>query len=146
LRWPTGEPREVDAAVRIGSRLVLVECVSYELPIDYDIGKPSVFEKRKEFILKKIEQAKTLADRITEQPKGTNFDFSWAKSIDWRVVSPFVEFAWHVNEPLIDERGLPRVLQIGELLENLTNDTLPAESLVPYVKGLRGYQFKGTWY
>jgi hypothetical protein len=146
LRWPTGDPREVDAAVRIGNRLVLVECVSYELPLDYDIGKPSVFEKRKEFILKKLEQAKTLAERITKQPKGTNFDFSWAKSIDWRVVSPFVEFAWHVNDPLMDEEGLPRVLQIGELLENLTNDTMPAESLVPYMKGLRGYKFKGTWY
>jgi hypothetical protein len=146
LRWSSGEPREIDAGVRIGDRLILLECVSYELPVDYDIGKPSVFEKRKAFIQPKLEQAKTLAERITKEPKGKNFDVSWAKSIDWRVVSPFVEFAWHVDAPLFDKDGLPRVLQIGELLDNLTDGAVPAKSLVPYVKGLQGYQFKGSWY
>jgi hypothetical protein len=146
LRWSSGEPREIDAGVRIGDRLILLECVSYELPVDYDIGKPSVFEKRKAFIQLKLEQAKTLAERITKEPKGKNFDVSWAKSIDWRVVSPFVEFAWHVDAPLFDKDGLPRVLQIGELLDNLTDGAVPAKSLVPYVKGLQGYQFKGSWY
>ncbi len=146
LRWSKGDPREVDAAVRIEDRLILIECVSYELPIDYDVGKPSVFENRKKFIQQKIDQARTLAERVRDEPKGTNFDVAWAKSVDWRVVSPFVEFAWHVNDPLIDQEGLPRTLQIGELLENLTKGTLPAESLVPLVKKLRGHEFKGTWY
>jgi hypothetical protein len=146
LRWPSGKPREVDAGVRIGDRLILIECFSYELPLDYDIGKPSVFEKRKEFILKKLEQAKTLAERVAKESKGSNFDVSWAKKIDWRVVSPFVEFAWHVNDPLFDEDGLPRVLQISELMDNLTDGAMPAKSYVPDVKKLRGFEFKGTWY
>ena len=83
LRWSIGDPREVDAAVRIGNRLVLIECFSYELPLDFELGKPSVFEKRKAFILDKVEQARTLR-RIEKEPKGRNFDVSWAESIDWR--------------------------------------------------------------
>ncbi len=103
LKWKSGNPREVDAAVRIGDRLVLIECFSYELPLDFEIGKPSVFDKRKEFILEKVDQAQTLVERVAKEPKGKNFDVSWAKSIEWRVVSPFVEFAWQIDEPLYDE-------------------------------------------
>lgn len=145
LRWPTGNPREVDAAVRIGG-LILIECFSYELPLDYEIGKPSVFDRRKAFVLEKIEQARTLAERIAKEPKGTNFDVAWAKTIDWRVVSPFVEFAWHLGNPLFDEDGLPRVLQVGELMDYLTDGAVPAKSCVPLFKELRDFQFTGAWY
>jgi hypothetical protein len=124
----------------------LIECFSYELPLDYEVGKPSVFEKRKGFILQKLEQAQTLAERIAKEPRGTNFNVSWAKEIDWRVVSPFVEFAWHISEPLFDEKGLPRVLQVSELIDYLMNGTVPAESYVPILKKLRDFQFKGSWY
>ena len=146
LRWRSGNPREIDAGVRINERLILIECFSYELPLDYEVGKPSVFDKRKDFILKKLEQAKTLFERIAKEPRGTNFDVSWAKEIDWRVVSPFVEFAWHISEPLVDKDGLPRVLQVRELLDNLTGGTVPANSLVPVLKRLQSYHFKGNWY
>lgn len=60
----------MNAAVRIGDRLVLIECFSYELPLDFEIGKPSVFDKRKEFILEKIDQAQTLAERVYERTEG----------------------------------------------------------------------------
>jgi len=146
LRWPTGTPREVDAGVRMGDRLLLLECFSYELPLDFEIGKPSVFAKRKEFILQKLEQAKTLAERVAKEPKGTNFDLSWAKGIDWRVVSPFVEFAWDIDEPFFDPEGLPRLLQVGELLDYLTDGTVPAKSYLPMLKELRGLDVKGTWH
>jgi hypothetical protein len=108
LKWENGNPSEVDAAVRIGDRLVLIECFSYELPLDFEVGKPSVFDKRKEFVLEKVDQARTLAERIAKEPKGSKFDIIWAKSIEWRVVSPFVEFAWQIDEPLYDEAGLTR--------------------------------------
>jgi hypothetical protein len=108
VKWKNGSPREVDAAVRLGDRLVLIECFSYELPLDFEVGKPSVYNKRKDFILEKVDQARTLAERIAKDPKGTNFDVTWAKSIEWRVVSPFVEFAWQIDEPLYDEVGMPR--------------------------------------
>ena len=80
LRWPSGNRREVDVGVRRDDRLLLIECFSYELPLDYEIGKPSVFEKRKAFILEKLDQARTLAERIAKEPKGVNFDVSWAKA------------------------------------------------------------------
>jgi hypothetical protein len=145
LRWKSGNPREVDAAVRIRDRLVLIECFSYELPLDFEVGKPSVFDKRKDFILEKIDQAQTLAERVAKEPKGTNFDVSWAKSIEWRVVSPFVEFAWEIDEPLYDEAGVPRVLQVHELLGHLTDGKVPTASLVPMIKEVRKLELSGTW-
>jgi hypothetical protein len=146
LKWKSGNPREVDAAVRIGDRLVLIECFSYELPLDFEIGKRSVFDKRKEFIMEKVDQAQTLAERVAKEPKGTNFDVSWAKSIEWRVVSPFVEFAWQIDEPLYDEAGMPRVLQVHELLGHLPDGKVPTESLVPLIKEVRNLEFEGVWY
>jgi hypothetical protein len=146
LRWPSGNPREVDAGIQIDDRLLLIECFSYELPLDYEIGKPSIFEKRKAFILEKLDQAQSLARRIMKEPKGANFDVSWAKAIDWRVVSPFVEFAWHLSDPLFDEEGLPRVLQVGELIAYLTEGYVPAKSYVPALKKLRDIPFTGAWY
>jgi hypothetical protein len=136
----------VDAAVRIGDRLVLIECFSYELPLDFEIGKRSVFDKRKEFIIEKVDQAQTLAERVAKEPNGTNFDVSWAKSIEWRVVSPFVEFAWQIDEPLYDEAGMPRVLQVHELLGHLPDGKVPTESLVPLIKEVRNLEFEGVWY
>ncbi|HXS07833.1 MAG TPA: hypothetical protein VN723_13675 [Rhizomicrobium sp.] len=128
LSWADANPREVDAAVRIGDRLILVECFAYDLPLDYEIGKPSVFDMRKTFILDKITQNESLAERIKVAPKGTNFDFSWAKTIEHRVVSPFVEFAWELNEPLIDADGVPRVMQVSELLNYLADGTGPLDT------------------
>lgn len=127
LYWGNADPREVDAAVRIGDRLILVECFAYDLPLDYEIGKPSVFDVRKGFILDKTTQNESLAARIVAAPKGTNFDFSWAKTVEWRVVSPFVEFAWEIGEPLIDIDGVPRVMQVSELLDYLANGKNPIE-------------------
>lgn len=146
IKWQSKNPREVDAAVRLGDRLILIECFSYERPLDYEIGKPSVFDKRKTFILEKVEQARTLAQRVIEEPKGTNFDVSWAKSIEWRVVSPFVEFLTQIDEPLYDDAGLPRVLQVRELLDHLTDNVVPTKSLVPLIKEMRTVEFKGIWY
>ena len=136
--------REVDAAVRIGDRLILIECFSYEMPLDFEVGKPSVFEKRKAFVLAKIEQAKSLAECIRNRPKGTNFDVSWAKTIEWRVVSPFVEFAWQIDEPFYDADGMARVLQIRELIDYLTEGTIPAKGLLPKLKEVRGHEPKGA--
>jgi hypothetical protein len=146
IKWQSGNPREVDAAVRIGDRLVLIECFSYEMPLDYEVGKPGVFAKRKAFILEKVNQARTLADRVAAEPNGTNFDVSWAKSIEWRVVSPFVEFATQIDEPLYDDAGIPRVLQIRELLAHLADDAIPTKSLVPMIKKMRGVDLTGRWY
>jgi hypothetical protein len=61
-------------------------------------------------------------------------------------VSPFVEFAWQIDEPLDDEAGLPRVLQVHELLDHLTDGKVPTESLVPFIKEVRKLELTGSWY
>jgi hypothetical protein len=55
--------------------------VPYELPLDFEVRKHSVFNKRKKFILEKVDQARSLAERVAKKPRGTNFDVSWAKSL-----------------------------------------------------------------
>jgi hypothetical protein len=67
-------------------------------------------------------------------------------AIDWRVVSPLVEFAWHLSEPIFDDEGLPRVLQVDELITDLTEGDVPAKSYVPMLKKLRDIPFSGKWY
>ena len=116
------------------------------MPLDYEVGKPSVFDRRRDFILEKVNQARTLEERVSSEPKGTNFDVTWAKSIEWRVISPLVEFAWLIDEPLYDEAGLPRVLQVHELLGHLTDGKVPTESLVPLIKKMRNLELEGIWY
>lgn len=133
-------------AVRIGDTLVVIECFSYELPLDYEVGKPSIFETRKRFIMEKLSQARTLVERLKKSPRGTNFDVTWAKKIDWRVVSPFVEFAWDINEPFFDQDGLPRLFQARELMDNLAEGRIPAADCVPLLKAIRNMTLKGVWY
>jgi hypothetical protein len=58
----------------------------------------------------------------------------------------FVEFAWRIDEPLYDEAGLPRVLQVQELLGHLTDGMVPTESLVPLIKEMRKVELEGVWY
>jgi hypothetical protein len=45
-----------------------------------------------------------------------------------------------------DEGGLPRVLQVHELLEHLTDGKMPTESLVPFIKEVRKLELTGSWY
>jgi hypothetical protein len=50
------------------------------------------------------------------------------------------------DEPLYDEAGLPRVLQVHELLGHLTDGKVPTESSVPLIKDLRNLELEGIWY
>jgi hypothetical protein len=132
LNWADGIERELDAAVRIGDRLVLVECFSFELPLDYELAKPGVFEIRKARLSKKIQQAKSLCEIVRAKPVGRNFDFSWATSVEWRLVSPFVEFVWDVSDDFFDEAGVARILSVDELLNLLKDGVPPAAELLKH--------------
>jgi hypothetical protein len=132
-----GSVREIDAAVRIGNRLVLVECFSFEKPLDYELAKPGIFQSRIGRIGEKITQAQTLAEAITRNPMGTNFDFSWADSIEWRLATPSVEFAWKLSDDQFDAMGVPRVLQISELSSYLLDGTNPIAPFCPVLHALR---------
>jgi hypothetical protein len=137
LEWGDGREREVDAAIRLGDRLILVECFSYERPLDFELAKPGVFEVRKRLLAAKIEQARSLYEAIVNEPTGSNFDFSWASSVDWRLASPFVEFAWSFDLQQFDEDGVARILQVEELLDYLTEAERPGGELAGLVPQMR---------
>jgi len=116
---------------------VLVECFSFEKPLDYELAKPGIFQSRIGRIGEKITQAQTLAEAITRNPMGTNFDFSWADSIEWRLATPSVEFAWKLSDDQFDAMGVPRVLQISELSSYLLDGTNPIAPFCPVLHALR---------
>jgi hypothetical protein len=51
-----------------------------------------------------------------------------------------------IDEPLYDDAGIPRVLQIRELLNHLTDDAIPTKSLIPMIKKMRSVDLTGRWY
>ena len=131
IEFHDGPRREIDAAIRVSDRLVLVECFSFERPVDYELAKPGVFQARIARMSEKVEQARTLADAVEKSRSGANFDFSWARTVDWRLATPSVEFAWEFSEDLFDEQGVPRILQLSELSAFLANGHHPGEPLQP---------------
>lgn len=89
-----GKEREVDAAVRIGSTLYLMECRAIERPLDFELSKPNVMAWRQEQLTQKLEQVETLREFLIANPVGRNYDVSWASDITHFVVGPFEEFIW----------------------------------------------------
>lgn len=134
--------REGDLDVRTGSRLTVVECFSYELPLDFEVRKPSAFEKRNNFLSRRSIKRRRL-------PSGSGWSGRVPTSTclepkkSTGVVSPFVEFAWEIDDMFFDERGLPRVLQAEELLDHLTNGRMPVQRLVRCVREFRGVKPAG---
>lgn len=117
-----GNPRELDAGVRIGTKLILMECVSIERPLDYEIGNPKTFQHRKERLEEKVEQALSLAEFVRENPKGTNYSFENISQIESYVISPFCEWIWeHSNRLWINDR--PRILSAREAIDYLSSHT-----------------------
>jgi hypothetical protein len=114
-----GERREIDASVRIGDDLVLLECKSMERPLDIEIGKPQSLARREAELNAKIDQALSLAEFIVKDPKGKNYDFTWAKRVASFVVSPFIEWIWDTTPRLWYTRGVSRILSADEAISYL---------------------------
>jgi len=88
--------REVDAAVRAGTTLWLIEAHSMERPLDFEIGKPSVVIQRSERLAGKLDQVASIRE------------------------TPFVEWIWTREERPWINSDVPRVLSASELMEMLT--------------------------
>jgi hypothetical protein len=112
---PNRKMREVDAGVRIGSTLFLMECRSIERPLDYEIGKPAVIASRQADLFRKLEQVESLRDFLIAHPRGRNYDVSWATHIAHFVVGPFEEFVWS-REPRFWDGDTPRILSADAML------------------------------
>ena len=119
LKAAAGE-RELDAGVVLGSTLYVFECVSVERPLDYEIGNPQTIKSRCERLDKKVDQALSLAEYLSENRKGTNYDFSNATDVKPLVVSPFEEWIWDRSSRLWVDDATPRILSANEALDFLS--------------------------
>jgi hypothetical protein len=94
--------------------MYLFECVSIERPLDYEVGRPKTMAVRQGRLSQKLEQAKSLHAFVSKNPSGRNYDFSGAKEFVWAVVSPFVEWIWHLGPELWIDSKHPRILALQE--------------------------------
>jgi hypothetical protein len=117
-----GQKRELDASVRVGSRLYLFECVSIERPLDFEIGRIPTIQNRTAELKSKLEQALTLMDFISSKPQGRNYNFRWANDLQVFVVSPFVEWIWSRSSCLWNGPR-PRVISAEEAIKYLRKDS-----------------------
>ncbi|KHT22269.1 hypothetical protein [Pectobacterium carotovorum] len=115
--------REVDVGVRLNNKLYLFECKCFERPLNFDIGDPDTIKYRVEELDKKLTQADTLIDFITNNIKGDNYDFSWATDISSYVVSSYTEWVWSKEKRLWSKNlTIPRIVSVYEALKLLKLD------------------------
>lgn len=108
--------RETDLAIRLGNILVLIDCRSMETPIRHDIGYPDSLERRNREVIKKNDQVISIAEFVRKNPKGSNYDFSWAETIISFAVTVDVE--WIPTEDptfwLDEDKNIPIVMSVEE--------------------------------
>jgi hypothetical protein len=118
-------PREIDAAVRRGSTLWLVEAHSMERPLEFEIGTPRIIESRNERFDLKLKSAQSIQRQLEESPTGENYDVRWAEKIEHVVVSPFVEWIWSEDPRLWINADVPRILTPAELFKLIGLPAVP---------------------
>jgi hypothetical protein len=116
LRFTEKEKREVDAAVRLRTTLVVCDCKAMERPLNFDQGSLRTIQVRCDEFDKKVDQVLSLADFLRAHPVGRNYDYSWATEIVPLVISPFVEWIWSRDSRLWVSPETPRILTITEAL------------------------------
>lgn len=114
--------RETDLAIRVGETLILCDCRSIERPLDLFLGKPSTQQYRTELLQKKNDQVNSIGAFVKNNPVGTNYDFSWAKSIVSVGVLPDTEWIWSEDQEYwVDiHREIPIILSVEELFKELS--------------------------
>jgi hypothetical protein len=108
--------RELDAGVMVRRTLYVLECVSVERPLDYELGSPKTLKIRQQRLEAKVDQVLTLGDFIRRNPKGKNYDFSDSEKIVPLVVSPFEEWIWEKSSRLWETPSLPRIVSAAEAI------------------------------
>ena len=107
----SGEPKQIDAAFRIGNRLLVAECRAVSRSIAFERGDPDAIR----YWIQTIEKALTDGDDkgswLAAHPRGRNYDVTWAEAIV-PGVTPFVQFIpstdqryWLTDRPRIQPRA-----------------------------------------
>lgn len=109
--------READALVRRGDMLFALECRAKFRPLDFEIGRPKTISSRQKHLNEKLEQASSLADFVRANPKGRNYDFTWANRVEHFVVSPYVEWVWSREKEYWYTSSIPRIVSGKEVVD-----------------------------
>lgn len=115
--------REVDVAIRLKNNLYLFECRAFERPLNFGIGNISTISARCADLANKLEQVSTLADFISLNKIGSNYDLEWVENIYSAVVSPYTEWIWSTDSFLWTEnKKYPRIMSAVEAIEYLKEE------------------------
>ncbi len=114
-----GTSRELDAGVVYENRLYLFECVAIERPLDYEISKLEVMEKRRQRLAEKLGRVVSLSEFLENNRIGRNYDYSDLDGFEPFVVSPFIEWIWSREDALWYTADIPRIIAPNEAFELL---------------------------
>ena len=119
----TGEERQIDYAVALGSHLVIAECKAVGRSIAFDRGDPQAIKHRTDNMVElSLSQVDEKAKWLAANPVGTNYNISSYAHILPVAISPFVEFIPSQDTRYWVSKDIPRVLTVKEF-EKLLDDT-----------------------
>lgn len=128
-RARSGESRQFDHAVALGTHLVIVECKAMGRSIGFDRGDPKAVEVRRERLVEKsLTDIDEKAQWLARNPKGSNYDATAYADIVPVVVSPFVEFIHSSSPRYWVSSDVPRIMTPDELAEFLQDEETVAAS------------------
>jgi hypothetical protein len=127
-RSTDGTKKQVDAAFKVGSRLVIVECKAISRSIGFDRGNPEAIRYRNRKIDKALAEVDEKAQWLSNHPLGTNYDIRSFRDILPIVVTPFIEYIHSLHSRYWLKEELPRVLTPKELRRALDDGTFVSVS------------------
>lgn len=112
--------RKPDIVVSLENNvIVIIECVSYERPLDFEYGNKEKIGKRQKWLESKLEQARTAKVFLERNAVGKNYNYGCAKRFEYLVASPFVEWVWSLSPEYWVNGEIPRILSPFEVVEAL---------------------------
>ncbi len=129
LKALDGSRRQIDAAIRAGRNLVVVECKAVSRSLGVDKGDPRAQEYRVSLIERALREADEKARWLATHRSGSNYDVSAYDRIIPVVATPFVEFIPSLAPHYWLTPTLPRVLTPDELSQAADQGTLSSDRL-----------------
>jgi hypothetical protein len=117
VRHLDGAQREIDAGLVSGDTLFVVERKAYAQNPKIDRGDWGARLGRQDQLIKFLDQARTLAEFISEERSGRNYDVpAEVTRVEPILCTPGVEFIWSRDEDLWVTEDIPRICTVDELM------------------------------